>query len=279
MLILFGALILDLIFAEPPEIVHPSVWFGKLIGFFDLKWIRRGKLDFVVGCIVTLIVILFAFLLILLVTLLVYPLNVILATYLLYSSISMKSMVIHAKRTYKDGFLDDKEVQMIVSRDTSKLDEGQLASAVIESIAENFVDGVLAPLFYFSLFGILGAVVYRAINICDAMVGYKNKKYYYFGKFTARLDDLANFIPSRLSVLLFSILSFKAAKYALNYKIKLNGHSIAAMAGLLGVRIEKPGKYLIDGKPARIGDIERCVKYYWMLCALTVLFISLVMLL
>lgn len=277
--ILMAAIILDLIFAEPPEIVHPAVWFGKLIGFFDSKWKRKGRLDFVAGVVTTLIVILLAFLLVLVIDFLVYPLNLIWATYLLYTSISVKSMVLHAKKTYKDGFLDVKHVQMIVSRNTTQLNEGQLASAVIESISENFVDGVLAPLFYFSIFGVFGAVIYRAINVCDAMVGYKDKRYYYFGKFTARLDDLANFIPSRLSILLFSILSLNSLKYALKYKIKMNGHSIAAMAGLLNVRIEKPGKYLIDGKIPKIEDIERCIKYYWILCALAFIFGVLVILL
>jgi len=279
LLVLFAALILDLTFAEPPEIIHPSVWFGKLIGFFDLRWKRKGKVDFVVGFVATIVVVLFAFILFLPIIFLIYPFNLVWATYLLYSSISLKSMVIHAKRTFENGFLDPKKVQMIVSRDTSRLNEGQLTSAVIESIAENFVDGVLAPLFYFSLFGVVGAIVYRAINICDAMVGYKNDKYYYFGKFAARLDDLVNFIPSRLSVLLFSILSYKALKHALNYKIKLNGHPIAAMAGLLGVKIEKPGKYIIDGKVAEIKDIKKCIKYYWVLCIIAIILVLFILLL
>ncbi|RLI72996.1 cobalamin biosynthesis protein CobD [Archaeoglobales archaeon] len=269
LLILFGALILDLLFAEPPEVAHPSVWFGRVVGFFDSKW--EGKMNFVVGSVATLVTILFSFLLVWLVTLLDYPFNLLWATYLLYSSVSIKSMVVHAKMTYKGGVVDAKEVQMIVSRNTAQLNEHQLISAVIESIAENFVDGVLAPLFYFSLFGVSGAVVYRAINVCDAMIGYRDGKYEYFGKIAARLDDLANFIPARLSVLLFSVFNIRAMKYALKYKIKLNGHPIAAMAGLLDVKIEKPGKYLIEGKEGKIEDIERCIKYYWMLCGLTIL--------
>ena len=277
-LILISAILLDILFAEPPEIVHPVVWFGNIIKFLNLKLRHENKLDLITGFISTITVILFAITIVLPTTLLIYPLNLLWAIYLLYTSISIKSMVLHAKKTFQYGKIDASNVQMIVSRDTKSLNEEQLISAVIESVAENFVDGVLAPLFYFSIFGILGAVVYKAINVCDAMIGYKNTKYFYFGKFAARLDDLMNFIPSRLSILIFSILSFRAFRYALKYKTKLNGHAISAMAGLLNVKLEKPGKYKIDGKIPTIKDIERSIKYYWMLCFISTILSLLVIL-
>ena len=270
-LILLLGVLLDLVFGEPPEKIHPVVWFGRLIGFFDSKW-KRGKLDLFAGILSVLAVIFFAFMLSLPVSLLNYPLNMIWAVYLLFTSVSIKSMVLHAKKTYEGGHLDANAVQMIVSRDTSSLDESQLISAVIESIAENFVDGVFAPLFYFSIFGIYGVVLYKAINVCDAMIGYKKRNYLYFGKFAAKLDDVVNFVPSRLSVLLFSIFSLNSIKYALRYKTKLNGHAIAAMAGLLEVKIEKPKRYVINGRLPKIGDIERSIKVYWMLCLMAILF-------
>jgi adenosylcobinamide-phosphate synthase len=275
--VLVTAVILDLIIGEPPSKIHPTTWFGKVIGFLDQKWRRRNpKADILAGSLSLILVLIFALLLASTPTLLFFPLNYIIASYLLFSSFSIRSMVEHARACVNDKILPEK-VQLIVSRDTSKLNQPQLSSAVIESLAENFVDGVLAPLLYFSVFGIHGAVVYRAINVCDAMIGYRDARYEYFGKAAAKLDDILNFIPARFSVLLFSI--FKPECFLVyRQKVKLNGHAIVAMAKILEVRLEKPSSYVINaGKEPEAADIERGIAVYWKLCILTILCAAILM--
>jgi len=192
--------------------------------------------------------------------------------YLLFTSISIRDMVDHARRTVRDGKVMREEVQKIVSRDTSNLKEHELSSAVIESIAENFVDGVFAPLFYYTLFGIHGAVIYRAVNTCDSMIGYRTERYEYFGKFCARLDDVLNYIPSRLSILLFLLLKPGAFKVVRRWNVKINGYPISAMAGVLNVTLIKPGRYEIRaGRLPNPNDVYRAIDVYVKLCIAAVI--------
>ena len=278
LLILLLAALLDLILAEPPNLSHPVVWFGEIIGFFDSWWKRRGLLDVVAGAFFTVAVMVFAFIISRIPSLLSFfqPFYVIASVYLLFSCISIRSMVDHAKATVSNG-INAEKVQMIVSRDTSKLNEHQLCSAVIESVAENFVDGVLAPLLYFSLFGLSGVVIYRAINVCDAMIGYRTPRHERFGKFAAKVDDVANFVPARLSVLLFALLNPKALK-AYKHNIKFNGHAIVAMAHVLGVTLEKPGYYKVNaGKPPDKEDIKCAISIYWKLSLISIVIAAVVL--
>jgi adenosylcobinamide-phosphate synthase len=180
-------------------------------------------------------------------------------------------MILHAKACVDKGKVSAEGVQKIVSRDTSSLSEPQLCSATIESIAENFVDGVFAPLFYFSIFGLPGAVIYRAVNVCDAMVGYRNEKYEFFGKFAAKLDDVLNYVPARLSLLLFEFFKSGAIRYGIEKNVKLNGCAIAAMSYILGVRLEKPGYYSLEGKNPDVSDVMMAIEYFKKLSILAVL--------
>ena len=248
-LVLVLAFTLDLIFAEPPLKLHPVFWFGKIVEFFD-----RTRLinDLVYGSVMVAAVVTFAIVIANLP--LPQPLQFLWHTYLLFSAISVKSMLQHVKSCVDSG-MSREEVGKIVSRDTARLSEPQLCSAVIESMAENYVDGVVAPLFYFVLFGIPGVVVYKAVNVCDAMVGYRNEKYEYFGKTAARLDDLLNYIPARLSLLFFEIVKRGSIRYGLKNNVKLNGCSIAAMSYVLGVKLEKPGYYTLPGRDADVSDV------------------------
>ena len=268
LVVLALAIFLDLIFAEPPLLVHPVFWFGKIIELFD--GLRRGNvLDLIFVTFAVLAVILFALLLCKISKLL--PFSVIWQAYLLFSAISIRSMVQHAEACINNG-ISRINVQKIVSRDTSRLSESQLCSAVIESTAENFVDGVLAPLLYFSIFGLPGALIYRAVNVSDAMIGYKTEKYFYFGKLAARLDDILNYIPSRLSLLFFEVLKGGSVKFGFENNVKLNGHSIAAMAYVLGVKLEKPGHYSIGMREAGIEDVKAAIITYKKLCFMAVVF-------
>lgn len=272
LLILVLAVSLDLIFAEPPLSIHPVNWFAKIVEvfkrFFSAVEKRHNVVQFLYGFITVITVLGFAFLL----TIIPLPRPLLFAwhLYLLFSSISIKSMIEHAEKCLKTNF-DPKEVQKIVSRDTTKLNGPQLRSAVIESTAENYVDGVFSPLFYFSLFGIAGAVVYRAINLCDSMIGYRGK-YEFFGKFSARLDDVANYIPERIALIFFEFFRRGAFFYGLRNKVKLNGCTISAMSYVLGVKLEKPGYYSLPGRDATDEDVLKAIRLFKKLSFFAILF-------
>jgi adenosylcobinamide-phosphate synthase len=107
------------------------------------------------------------------------------------------------------------KVGWIVGRDTDKLDEPEIARATVETIAENTVDGIIAPLFFFVLGGVPLAMAYRAANTMDSMIGYKNDKYLYFGRAAARLDDVLNYIPSRITAVLFIFAAWMITNFLL----------------------------------------------------------------
>lgn len=272
LLILFLAVFLDLIFAEPPLFLHPVFWFGKIVGVFEKFFSAVEKkskvIQFLYGFLANLSVLSFALLLVFIP--IPQPFQLIWHVYLLFSAISIKSMVQHANNCIKMDFAPE-EVQKIVSRDTKKLSKPQLRSAVIESTAENYVDGVFSPLFYYSIFGISGAVVYRAINLCDSMIGYRGR-YEFFGKFSARLDDLANFIPARISLIFFEIFKKGAFSYGLKNKVKLNGCTISAMSYVLGVKLEKPGYYSLPGREPEDQDVVKALKIFKKLSIIAILF-------
>jgi adenosylcobinamide-phosphate synthase len=154
------------------------------------------------------------------------------------------------------------KARALVSRDTSDLTGDQLMSAAVESCAENLCDSFIAPLFYFAVFGLPGAIVYRIANTFDAMIGYRGR-WEYTGKFAARLDDVLNFIPSRLSALLIVAASgLCRADAAGSWRTLLAQHSrtqspnagwtMCAMAGSLGIELEKSGAYTLTGGSARL---------------------------
>lgn len=141
------------------------------------------------------------------------------------------------------------ELAMIVGRDTQDLDEAAIARAALESLAENTSDGVIAPAFWGALFGLPGLFAYKAINTLDSMIGHRNAKYEAFGKCAARLDDLANLVPARLTGALFALcaLSPRAAvvmrRYGGRHRSPNAGWPEAAMAGALSVRLSGPRRY------------------------------------
>ncbi|ALM74598.1 adenosylcobinamide-phosphate synthase CbiB [Thermococcus barophilus] len=261
------AIVWDLTLGEPPVLLHPTVWFGRLIGFFDKHYKRRSPaLDFVAGTFASLFVIAVAFALSRLPGFLPKWLCFALSVYLLKSSFAIKSLAQHVRNTIREDIEEQRKyVSWIVSREVSKLDRAHLNSAAIESLAENITDSVVAPLFYYLIFGLSGALIYRAVNTLDAMIGYKNERYLYFGRFAARLDDLLNFIPARITVLLF--LPFnpgKVIQYWRKARFKLNSDKpIAAMSAILGVWLEKKGVYRFEGKEPRLEDIGKALRVYW----------------
>ena len=137
--------------------------------------------------------------------------------YLGYTTISVKDLFIKAKAVLEEVeagslFFARNRLSQIVGRDTQKLSKEGVIKAAIESIAENTNDGIIAPLFYLILGGPVAGIAYKAVNTLDSMIGYKNEKYFYFGWFSAKLDDAANFIPARITGLLIASASFVLGK-------------------------------------------------------------------
>ena len=193
---------------------------------------------------------------------------------LLYTTIAPRDLVRHSTEVYTalgDGNLAKarERVGMIVGRDTAELDEAGVARAAVESVAESMVDGVTAPLFFALLGGPVAAMLYKAVNTMDSMFGYKNAQYLKFGWAAARLDDLANFIPARLTSLMIPAAAFPLRldpKRSLLILLRdrfahaspNSGHTEAAVAGALGVQLGGPNSYFgtVLEKPT-IGDPTR----------------------
>jgi adenosylcobinamide-phosphate synthase len=162
-----------------------------------------------------------------------------------------------------------KNLKTFVGRDTSALDERQSASAVIESVAESFVDAILSPLFYFLLFGLPGALVYRMVNTLDSTVGYKKEPYVDLGYASAKIDDIANWIPARLSLVFIFAASIFAGSPVSAVRTCLRDHdktaspnsgwSMAAVSGAVRVRLEKFG-YHVLGDGFDVAEVEHIKK-------------------
>ena len=152
----------------------------------------------------------------------------------------------------------------IVGRDTSELSAQEIRTAALETLAENLSDGVIAPLFWLAIGGVPGMLTYKMVNTLDSMIGYKTDRYKDFGCFAARLDDVANYLPARITAFLmvlasgrFSLLKF-VAKYGSHHASPNSGYSEAALAGILDCRFGGPHTYFgqLFDKPY-IGDNDR----------------------
>ncbi len=209
---LAAAYLLDLLLGDPPRLPHPVVLMGRLIACLDRRWYRigcspkvllwRGVL--LVFC-VTGAVFLSALLGLKLLCLVWQPAAQAAGIYLLYSTLAARGLGeagLAVRRPLAAGALEEARhaVSRIVGRDTAGLTEAEVARAAVETVAENTVDGVTAPMFYALLGGAPLALAYRAVNTLDSMLGYKSERYLYFGRAAARLDDLANWLPARLTV-------------------------------------------------------------------------------
>jgi len=187
-----------------------------------------------------------------------YVAYVILGALLLKSTFSLRELrrvALGVKRLLLKEKLDEArfELRSLVSRDTQGLPKPLIVSATVESVAENTCDSFVAPLFYFLLLGVPGAIAYRAVNTLDAMVGYRGK-YEYLGKFASRLDDVLNFIPARLTALLLVLATFLSRRNVkMSWQVVLSDHSktespnagwsMATVAGALNVQLKKVGHY------------------------------------
>lgn len=212
--ILLGSII-DLFLGDPMWLVHPVQIIGKLISLLESKLLPQdhagNNRPFLKGMLLWIVVVLataISSLAVLFISFAISP-YLLLAVMVIMSwqCIAARSLVVAAMKVYKALSLEDidlarKEVSMIVGRDTEALDEKGIARAAVETVAENTNDGVICPLFFLMLGGPVLAFVYKAVSTMDSMIGYKNDKYIYFGRFAAKADDVFAFIPARLSAVL-----------------------------------------------------------------------------
>lgn len=267
-LIILLAVALDIVLGEPPSRLHPVVWVGKLVtlaGRMAPSGRKVRQLGY--GCLMTLLLAGGGFFLVW--YLLRWtgtvggPAHIAAAALLLKPALSLKGLrraALDVGDSLSVGDIEQARARLssLVSRDTSHLNGSGAASAVLESTAENLSDSFVAPLFYFLLLGVPGAAAYRIVNTLDAMVGYRGR-HEYLGKCAARLDDVLNFVPARVSALLLVLgaaLTRLRCRAAWHIAVRDHGETespnagwpMSAMAGALGVRLEKVGFYRVGAE-------------------------------
>lgn len=257
------ALLLDLALGDPRRLPHPVIFIGRLITRLEKllrNTIRNKRTAGVMLLVITVCVTMAATWLLLRGAAYLHPLArfvtavVISFTCLATRSLHDESALVANALVAGDINTARVKLSYIVGRDTDQLDEPEIWRALVETVAENTADGIIAPLFWLTIGGPIAGMAFKAINTLDSMVGYKNERYRDFGWASARMDDLVNFIPARLTALLMIIsapltaLSIKGAlKVTLRDRLKHpspnSGHPEAAAAGALGVRLGGTSSY------------------------------------
>ncbi|MCM1355274.1 MAG: adenosylcobinamide-phosphate synthase CbiB [Staphylococcus sp.] len=246
---------LDLAFGDPSRLPHLIVGFGKVISTGEHR-LNHGSRRKQKGAILAIGLIVSAFALTLLLQSALSPwiwLKIIVDTMLIFYCLAGTTLIREVRMVFRalDRSLDAgrRQVARIVGRDTARLDANEIRTATLETLAENLSDGVVAPLFWYALLGVPGMVAYKMINTLDSMIGYRNQRYKEFGCVAARIDDIANYIPARLTALLMVIaagrpglLSF-VKKFGRQHASPNSGYPEAALAGILDCRFGGPHDY------------------------------------
>ncbi len=270
-LILLAALVLDWFAGEPKilwaRLPHPVVMFGKVIELLDRhlnKQTDSDPLRYKKGAIATMTVVLLAIVAGLVLDRLFSSLGIagfVMETFVVFTLLAQRSLIDHvvavSTALKESGVCGVREaVSQIVGRDTNQLDTAGVSRAAIESLAENFSDGVVAPVFWYVIFGLPGIMSYKMINTGDSMIGHKTDAYMWFGRTIARLDDLANWLPARISAGMIALgavfhSGLQAGKFAITSAVRdaglhrspNAGWPEAAMAGACGIALGGPRKY------------------------------------
>ena len=264
--------LLDLFLGDPAWLPHPVVGFGKMIAFGE-HHLNNGRYRKVKGALMAIIYIIGIFVAVwFLRTILSSHLSP-LATHLfdtvvIFFCLAGTTLIREVRQVFLavDRSLDEgrKQVARIVGRDTSELSAQEVRTAALETLAENLSDGVIAPLFWFTILGVPGMLAYKMVNTLDSMIGYKTDRYRDFGCWAAHIDDIANYIPARLTALLMIIavakpqLALFVWKNGRNHASPNSGYPEAALAGILNCRFGGPHYYFgeLFDKPY-IGENEK----------------------
>lgn len=292
------AFLLDLLLGDPLNWPHPVIYMGKYIDFFisiveDKKYTARMKKFLGLVLVISLIMIsvLLVYLIIKISNLVSIKIKYLIEIYIIYSCFSVRSLADAAYKVRRSLDNDPiemsrKQVGMIVGRETTYLEKTEIIKATIETVSENTSDGFIAPLFFVLLFGVYGGIMYKAINTLDSMVGYIQEPYKDIGYFSAKIDDIANYIPARISWFLLTLSSmilrydwFSAIKIgyrdAREHRSPNAGYPESAVAGALNIQLggehRYHGKQLIkptigdDNRHVVVSDINRVI--YLLYCS------------
>ncbi|HXL02073.1 MAG TPA: adenosylcobinamide-phosphate synthase CbiB [Candidatus Atribacteria bacterium] len=288
--------LLDFFLGDPGGRWHPVVGIGKLIEGLEKVLFpreRHFRREFALGFVVVGIMVGGLGVTYFFLRRFLYSYSLVLFSvveaYLIFNFLSLRTLLRRGEEVKQALEARDlpgarKNLKNLVGRDTDYLSEWEVVRGCVESLAENFNDGVIAPLFYISLFGALGGLIYKVTNTLDSMLGYKDFRYFFFGFASARLDDIFNFLPARLSILFIALAAsilgrwgrsalFVAFRDARKHKSPNSGWPESAMAGALGVRLggvnyyggkrEETaflGDFVLDLTPERIGEALSIVR-------------------
>lgn len=264
--VLPAAFVLDLILGDPPSLPHPVRWMGKAIEAFEPYFRKIPGSPVISGFVFTVFLVVVTGMLTWLVLQTAQWLSPFVKNgieiILIYFCLSARSlenaaMEIHQNLLQHEVDTARKKVALVVGRDVDAYGEEDLSRATVETVAENLVDGVISPIFFAAIGGAPLVMVYKMVNTLDSMIGYKNEKYICFGKASARLDDILNFIPARLSIPIICLATHilsgqgrRSLKTAIvegaNHSSPNAGYPEAAFAGALAVKLNGPNYY--DGK-------------------------------
>lgn len=252
---LLMAWILDMRLGDPEWLSHPVIWFGKAIGFCEHR-LNKGGGRRLKGGLTSVALIAVTYLAVWWLLRLISPytwLDIALQTMLIFYCLAGTTLIREVRMVFRaaDRSLEEgrRQVGRIVGRDTANLSAQEIRTAGLETLAENLSDGVVAPLFWFSLLGVPGMMAYKMVNTLDSMIGYRNDRYREFGMVAARIDDVANYIPARLTAWLMIMVSGRPGlsgfvrRYGPEHASPNSGYPEAALAGILDCRFGGPHDY------------------------------------
>lgn len=266
---LWAGWLLDLLLGDPSWLPHPVVWFGKMISWGEHR-LNSGAHRMAKGAVMAVCLIMMAFFVVWVLKGLIpnVLLWLILDTIIIFYCLAGTTLIREVREVFLalDRSLDEgrQQVARIVGRETSELSAQEVRTAALETLAENLSDGVIAPLFWFALLGTPGMLAYKMVNTLDSMIGYRTERYKDFGCWAARIDDVANYIPARLTALLMVLVSGKWSlvkfvwKNGRRHASPNSGYPEAALAGILNCRFGGPHYYFgeLFDKPY-IGENDR----------------------
>ena len=248
---------LDRLFGDPPRLPHPIVWFGRMIAFGEHR-LNRGSHRKLKGAITAIGLIVSVFAITWLVRHTLSPLGkglwvTLFDAIIIFYCLAGTTLIREVRAVFiaLDRSLDEgrRQVARIVGRDTSALTAQEVRTAALETLAENLSDGVIAPLFWLAILGTPGMMAYKMVNTLDSMIGYKTERYRDFGCWAAHIDDIANYLPARLTAILMVVTSGRAGllqfvwKNGRNHASPNSGYPEAALAGILDCRFGGPHYY------------------------------------
>ena len=275
--------LLDRLFGDPEHLPHPVVLFGKMIAKGE-RMLNLGKWRVLKGALLAVMLITVAVFATWTMIVVADKVNIYLGmamrAILVFYCLAGTTLIREVRQVFYaiDSSLDEgrQQVARIVGRDTSELTDEEVRKAALETLAENLNDGVIAPLFWFAIGGVPAMMGYKMVNTLDSMIAYHSPRYLKFGKAAARIDDIANYIPARLTALLMliaarrlNLVSF-VMKYGPCHASPNSGWPEAALAGILGCRFGGPHKYFGEtfdkpyignqDKPLTREDMEKAVR-------------------